>query len=656
MEKFKVVLLVLVAGLMLMLVIDRSRTTEQINLLKQAVDQANTALAKISNDAIAMRPSDTAQSQGHSEKDPNRDGNPKLDVNFLMPYDRSWHHPEWVGGTISDFEEAPNGLNVLINNSSGAGDVASLTNDSLCDRPALHPYQWSENLSTSVVISDDYKTYTFIIRKGVKWQRAEIAKLPKYAWLNQDVELTAHDFKFWVDVMMNPDTECPQVRTYYEDLDKAEVVDSHTLRVTWKRKVYTSLSASMGLSPLPRHIYGSNADGTPIPEAQWGVRFNKHWFDEERQVVGVGGYCLDSYEPDKVISFRRNPDYWGVAQHFERLRWDGEVKQPDAQLVAFKNGQVQAHGLIPSQYKSEILDHAESRFAALDPNNPKAGRAGELGWERIKSNSFSYIGWNMRTDLFKDKRVRHAMSHAFPKQRIIDDVYFGLGTPTLTDVHPSIPYCNLDLKPYEFDLDKAAALLKQAGWSDSDGDGILDQEFGGKKTKFLFKVKYYANSPEWDRTLLIYRDQLKKIGIDLDPQSFEWKELIRIYESRDFDAVVGGWRMDLEIDYFQLWHSSQADQAQSSNHCGFKNAEVDQLADVLRTTFETEPRIAIAKRIQAILHEEQPYTFFRSSEGIFAWQNKGPPAQDRYLDGVIQGLDTLPPLYNRSRVYWHFRN
>jgi ABC-type transport system substrate-binding protein len=486
-----------------------------------------------------------------------------------------------------------------------------------------------------------------------------LARDPAFAWLDRDVELTADDFKFAMDLLMDPNVDCPSLRNYYEDFAGCEVVDRFTFRMRWKRTVYTSLSSSLSLSPIPRHIYGRNADGSEIPAATVGVVFNKHWFDERNGVAGVGAYILEEYRTDDRMVFRRNPDYWGVPLHFERIEWNLQIKQDDPQLIAFKNAQVHSHGLSPLKYKSEILDHSEKRFARLDPNDPTAGRSGELGWERVKGMSFQYIGWNMRKTPFDDKRVRQAMTHAFPKERIIKDVFYGLGKPVLSDVLLDSQYCNTELAPYAFDLGRAKALLTEAGWSDSDGDGVLDRQIGAERKPFSFEVKYFANSPEWDNTLAVYRKELQKLGVDMKPVPYEFKELMRIYEDKDFNAVVGGWQMDWDLDYFQLWHSSQVDLQGSSNHCGFANKRVDELADQLRQTFEVPKRIAIAKEIQAIIHEEQPYTFFKSGEGIFVWQNRPASGQpmppERYLAGVIKGLDSFHPLVNRTRTVWHFR-
>jgi ABC-type transport system substrate-binding protein len=118
--------------------------------------------------------------------------------------------------------------------------------------------------------------------------------------------------------------------------------------------------------------------------------------------------------------------------------------------------------------------------------------------------------------------------------------------------------------------------------------------------------------------------------------------------------VLGAWTVPVfSIDYYQLWHSSQADLPQSSNMCGFKNAEVDELADKLRTTFDLDDRMKIIKRIQAVLYEEQPYTFYKAYETIFVWRNRG----DRAVLGMDRNLDEIHPLLNRDpryRVFWHF--
>lgn len=663
MPKVATALLVVVALLLVVQIVDRWREPAQLKAVMEAADRSAQASERIvaelrqMREAQARQPaaaSPAAPAPGQVATESGRDGKPRLGANFLKPYDRSHFHPDWIGGTLREFNETPKGFNPIVENSADAADAYGLVNDSLCTTHPASPQAWSECLAESCVISDDWKTYTFHLRAGVMWQQPSIAKQPAFAWLAKDVPLTAGDFVFYIEMVKNPDVEDPQLKAYYDDLDKAEAPDDRTLVLRWKKKVFTSMSSSMGLAPLPRHIYGCNRDGSAIPQSQLGTAFNKHWFDELGGIVGVGSYVLESNEPDHRVRFRRNPSYWGAGLHFDAIEWDAEVKQPDPMLVAFKKGQVHSHGLTPTQWKSQVIDRGEPRFAA-PTGDPKAGRAGELGWELVQSNQYSYIGWNLRRPLFQDKRVRQALACAFPKERIIKEVWFNLGRPQIGPIHLDNPYFNKDLKDFAFDPARAKALLAEAGWKDSDGDGWLDKEIAGKRMPLRFDIKYVVNRPEWDSTLLVYRDELRKLGIDLQVKTFEWKEMLRIYEEKDFDAVVGGWQLgDLEPDFVQVWGSKSADEPRSSNHVGFKNARVDELSERLRETFETDARMAIVREIQAIIVDEQPYLFFRSPTSAFVWQNHGKPESGRWLLGVTEGLDRYHPLFNRSNLLWHF--
>ncbi|MDA3960790.1 MAG: ABC transporter substrate-binding protein [Planctomycetota bacterium] len=580
---------------------------------------------------------------------PAGDGLVRENGNFLLPPRTDYFHPDRIGGTLHSFSSTPPGLNPIIENAADVSSLHGLCNGSLATRDSAEPAKWRSELATSVLIENDYHTYTFALRRGVMWQVPSLARTDpeNFGWLDKPFELTAHDFVFYVEMAKHEDVQAPQAKAYFDDLDRAEALDDYTLRLHWKRKVYTSLGTSMGLEPLPRHIYSKDQSGNALPAEQISLAFNKHWFDEQRGMTGVGRYVLWDYEADKQIRLRRNPRFWGAGDHFDYRDYNCSIRDPEAKLTSFKNGQVESYSLTPTQYKTNILDGREGRFNADKP------REGEIAFERTKGLVYYYIGWNMRRPLFSDRRVRQALSHAFPKQRIIDEVFFGLGQPAVGNVHPDSAYFNDQLKDYDFDLDRAQELLFQAGWEDSNGDGLLDKTIDGTSVPFSFKVKYYANSPEWDRTLGVYQAQLRKLGIEMTPLPLEWKLLVRVYEDRDFDAVGGGWRMSYEVDFEQLWHSKYAEEPRSSNHCGFADPEADKLAEELRVTFDLEERKRVARAFQAIIHREQPYTFFRTGEGVFAWHNRSTDSAN--LGGVVDALETLHPFYNRDSSYWYIK-
>ncbi|MBN8524937.1 MAG: hypothetical protein J0M02_06365 [Planctomycetes bacterium] len=662
MVKVAIALLTAVALLLVVQIIDRSREPAQLKAVLDASERAASAQERMLlelkslREELARRPAaaPTAAATASTDAGGRRDGVPREGGNFLLAPDTSHFDPAKVGGRLVEFERPPQSLNPLLENLASASAARGYMNDGLCDSHPAHPDLWYEGLAESVVIADGWRRFTFRIRPGVVWHRPAMARDGRHAWLDRDVELTAKDFAFAIDLIRNGDVDCPHLKGYYENVASARALDDRTFELVWKESEYTNIDGSLGLTPLPSHIYGRYEDGSEIPPEKLGAVFNKHWFDEAHQFVGTGMYMLESFEPGKSLELLRNPRYWSKGLHVDRMAWDGSVVQPDAQLTAFKNGQVHFQGLLPAQYKSEILDGRENRFAKPVANDPTAGRTGAFGWERVRGTSYAYIGWNMRRPIFADQRVRQALTLAFPKQRIIDEVFLGLGRPQYGPIHPDSPYAATDLPRFDFDPAVARQRLAEAGWKDSDGDGWLDREIAGQRTPLRFRIAYYAAGTLWQNILAIYRDNLKPLGIDMTPDPIEDTEWERRMDNKDFDGMCAGWQMDLDADFVQLWHSKGADEPKSSNHCGFRDQRVDELSLQLRRTFDRDERIRIAREVQRLIAEAQPYVFIRSGEGIFAWQNgrSGPADRRDLLGGVVTGFERLHPLRNRTRLYW----
>ncbi len=100
----------------------------------------------------------------------------------------------------------------------------------------------------------------------------------------------------------------------------------------------------------------------------------------------------------------------------------------------------------------------------------------------------------------------------------------------------------------------------------------------------------------------------------LSIESAEWSLFQKRIDERKFDAYMGGWALGWESDPYQLWHSSQADVPKGSNYVGFRNPEADEIIETLRVTFDPEERIRLFRNFHAIVHAEQPYTFFMVPE------------------------------------------
>ena len=247
------------------------------------------------------------------------------------------------------------------------------------------------------------------------------------------------------------------------------------------------------------------------------------------------------------------------------------IGEDQQRIRKMKTNQLHYTGLSPSQYRVEVLEGEEdSPF-----------KDGTFGHEEYWTHTYFYIGWNNNTVYFSDKRVRQAMSHAFNADMLLNDVMMGLGKRATGPIPAFLPYYNNNLPAIPFDLEKATALLKEAGWEDRDGNGIVEREVDGQMVEFEFTLTIFGSSKEYKTIGDIFKEDLAKIGVKMNVQPTEWSLLLKKTNSKEFDAVTLAWVSGPDVDFRQIWHSSQADVPQSSNYISFKNEEADKIIEAL---------------------------------------------------------------------------
>ena len=187
--------------------------------------------------------------------------------------------PEAVtGGRIIRATEAEAGnLNPLTSNEAMASSFNGLCSASLGTRNYAKPELWEPLMAESWEISPDRKSYRIKLRRGILWHDFTD---PVTGKKHKDVEVTAKDFKFFVDTVKDPDVNCAPLRVYYQYLDSIEVHNDYEFTVKWRKAYYNSLSSTLGMSPLPRHFYA--------PDGKFdGKKFNDD-HRRNRMIVGCG--------------------------------------------------------------------------------------------------------------------------------------------------------------------------------------------------------------------------------------------------------------------------------------------------------------------------------------------------------------------------------
>lgn len=622
-----IALLIGVALLLIVSVVQLNALEKRASSQEQqlrALGEATEKLAGQMNRLKTVGPTAAAGEAGEVGCDIDKILHPEVE-NFLKPKDTHWP-PE--GASLSGvlkrgwYYGDPKGFNWMVENAAELGeDLQQYTDVSIAERNGwTDPDKWHGETACRVEITDDYKEYTIYLKKGLMWHKPSGVDLsnPRHAWLGKEHELTADDYVFAYEILLNPQVENGFIRSYFEDVEKAEALDKYTLRVRWKKKTYQSLEQTLGMRALPKFLYAYDEHGEPFPKETLGLRFNQHWYNN-KGYVGVGPYRMVEYKPGASIRLVRNEDFLGEKPAIKEIVYP-IYTDLTISVLKLKSAELNFVYLRPGQYREEYLDWQDKPKGSWPKTNPFLN--GQISCQAVPDPGYRYIGWNAENPLFKDRRVRRAMTHAFNRQQIVDKVFLGLGEVISGESPPNSPRSDPTIRPYPFDLEKAKALLAEAGWKDSDGDGLVDKVIEGKRTPFDFTLLIYAGMPEYSAMANIFKEDLLKIGVKMNVASVEWSLWQKRADEKNFDALLGGWTQGWESDPFQIWHSSQADVPKGSNKVGFRNKEADAIIEELRETFDPDKRKELLHRFHRILHEEQPYTFFFAQKRVFCWRNE----------------------------------
>jgi len=477
--------------------------------------------------------------------------------------------PAYGDWLIRRLPAEPATLNPITATDVYAGAIDGLVMETMLDMD-LKTQELIPLLAESWEVSEDKLTFTFHLRKDVRWHDGK--------------PFTADDVIYSFERIMDPKVDSAHLRLYYIDCVEAKKLDDYTVRFRWKKPYFKALEMLGGMPIVPKHILDDGTD------------FNKHPFG--RHPIGTGPYRFVKWETGKRIELERNPDYWGKPAYFDKIIFK-IITDNNVALQVFKQGGLDIVSLTAIQWlKQTNSPHFQKRANKIYYDYP----------------SYSYIGWNLRREPFNDRKVRQAMTMLLDRQSILKNIYYCLGKVVSGPFYINTPYYDHSIKPLAYDPERAKKLLAEAGWIDHNGDGWLDKN--GKD--FRFELLIVADSQNAEKIATIYKEELKKAGIDMQIRRLEWSVFLQHIQEWKFDACMLGWALDANPDPYQLWHSSMADVKGSSNHIGYKNPEVDKLIEQARAEFDKQKRIQILHKIHRIIHDDQPYTFLFNSKALVA--------------------------------------
>jgi len=579
--------LTLIIFLILLAMYQVDRQWEKLNKLEQSfsaqskdISSVRSALFKLNKkvEQGARLASATVKNNAPNQVQKSTQDNNQIPESFRRAYDATQKDDYAMGDwKVNAFGSTLKTLTPLVSNEADTSSVHNFVLESLLSRNP-DTLKWQGMLAKDWQISEDGLTITFQLRNDIVFSDGE--------------PMTADDVVFTFDFTNNKLIKAPAQQAYFEPIESVTATGPHEVVFKFKRPYFEALGMAGGMEILPKHFYEkyNNPEKAEAFNTSKGI------------LMGTGPYKLidpENWSSDQGgVDLVRNSRYWGpVPPPYEKIVWR-VIENPSARLTTYRNGELDAYGARPVEYK-KLKD--DPQIKAITGKNQFEYMSPTAG--------YSYIAWNQlkngKPTRFADKRVRQAMTYLTDREKIIKDIFLGYAEVAISPFSPRSKQHDKKLKARKADLKKAKELLKEAGYVDRNGDGLLENEAG---EDFEFELAYAQSSEDTGRMVLLLKDMYARAGVKLIPKPTEWPVMIEMLNKKTFDAITLGWTSGLETDIYQMFHSSQA-KTDGNNFISYKSAALDKIIEEARTIVEEDKRMPVWQKAEAIFYEDQPYTF-----------------------------------------------
>ena len=464
------------------------------------------------------------------------------------------------------------------------------------------PTRFVKGLADSVEISDGGRTFTIKLREGVRWPTPPHPQVEeeKFGFLKEPHEVNVEDIMFTIGLYFGPQQQAGA--TGFEGMESIKPIDEHTVKITWKFPSHEALVLLMSLRLQPKWLFSRDLGGKVMPDQMLVPLYDKHW--AHAYPIGLGPYKVRTSQAAVGIWLDRNPDYFGPPPLLDSI----ELRDIDDE-----------------QQRIDLITAGDLDLTILPPTQTsKVDGVPRVAHEKLGLFTYYFIGYNNQRAPYNDARVRRALSHSVDRERILKEAFDGAATLVDGPLLPDHPALAKDGKTIVFDLDRAKALLDEAGIKDSDGDGVRDFEVGegDKRERRPFTLSLLSyNRTDWSKAITIWRKDLAKIGVGIEVKESGSPTRSREVFQREFDALVGGWGNGYSNRLHEVWHSSK-DDPRELNYVQFRNERADELLQILQTSHDPVSRADSFREFDALVREEQPFTFLFVPHRILAWNQR----------------------------------
>lgn len=446
-------------------------------------------------------------------------------ISFSFPVQAESRSSKYGGQLVFATTSDPKSFNDMVAKETSTSMVTAFLFEGLTRRNT-ETLKVEPNLAERWTVSEDGLTWTFFLRKDVRW--------------SDGVPLTADDVVFtFNDLIFNPDVANSSADIFTIDGKPFTVtkVDDHTVQFVLPVK-FAPFLRSMSQPIFPKHKLAKSVEEKNF-NFTWGID------TDPKEIVGQGAFILAEYHPGESIILKRNPLFWRTTAEGERLPYLDEitiviVPNDDVELLKFMDGSLDYYDLRGTDYPLVKPLEAKRNFTIYDigPSMGSSFVVFNLNPGKNPKTQKPFVD-PVKSAWFNDLNFRRAVAHAIDRDQIIKIVLNGLGYPQYSPIGPGDPFFNNpNVTKYNYDLKKARQILADAGYIDRNKDGFIEDSKGNK---IEFNLTVNAGSGAGIDIAAIIRNDLEGLGMDVRLQPLEFNTLVsKLTSTYEWETVVLG--------------------------------------------------------------------------------------------------------------------
>jgi peptide/nickel transport system substrate-binding protein len=450
------------------------------------------------------------------------------------------------------------------------------------------------SLAESVSVSDDELVYTFKIRDGVKFHDGQ--------------SLTAEDVVYTYLLYQNTEGY-PWMGDYTYYFENIEATGNNEVVITLSETIPNIDAQLVFLYVLPKHIW----------ENEDPVEF------QNTAMIGSGPFKMVEYKQNEFVHLAKNEDHFSSVPKIDEVVFQTFANQ-DALVQAIKTGQVDMITEMPNTAVATLREDPNVDVVTGAPFAP--GVTDIIFNQVLPENCPPDDGVCTGHPALLERNVRLALSHATDKQKIIDVVLLGLGTPGTTLIPEGLGFWyNSDIKDYEYDVARANQILDDAGYADVNGDGVRETPDGSRS--LTFRINWPSDSIDAPRMAELLSEMWGQVGVKLEAQAMDPDALTAVCcPAFDFDIMIWGWGSDPDPNLL-LSVMTTDEIPTGSSETGYSNPEYDELYYQQAAELDLTKRKELVWKMQQIVHDDVVYIIPFYAESVQAYR------KDRFTGWIL---------------------